>query len=268
MKTILLLVTLFPVFSFGQTHYQIGTYLTSDIPNHAIMSKMSSNIGMGLQFAYKPLYHLPVSFELKASVGTYSNHTMEQTYYFSDSSSTTTNVSYSSSMNKVLFGTKVLIGSEFQKIHGFFTPQIGASFMRSKIRIADPQDEDDCKPLEKATTQKYSGFTYGAELGAELDMSVLMKNIRENKHYLYASATFLNGFGQFEYVNVKYMHNHAHGPLPEGGTTTTITDENGRDITATFINVSTNSLHDHKIAELYRTNLQYWGFNIGYVFYF
>jgi hypothetical protein len=268
MKSILLLFALFPVFIFGQTHYQFGTYVTCDIPNHQVMPKMSTNVGMGLQFAYKPLFHVPIAFELKSSTGFYSNRDLSQTYYFSDSSSTTTNVSYSSYMNKVLFGTKILIGSEFNKIHGYFTPQIGASFMRSKIRINDPKEEDDCKPLEKATTQKYTGFTYGAELGAEIDMRIFLKNIRENKHYLYASASFLNGFGKFEYVNVKYMHDHAHGALPEGGTTTTITDEDGRDITATFINVSTNSLHDHKIAELYRTNLQYWGFNIGYIIYF
>jgi hypothetical protein len=58
-----------------------------------------------------------------------------------------------------------------------------------------------------------------------------------------------------EYVNVKYMENEVHDP-------TVVHDD--RDINATFINVGSNDLHEHKIAELYHTPMNMWGFSIGY----
>ncbi len=267
MKQLYILFAFVPIFSFAQ-RAQIGTYFTCDIPNHTIMPKMSGNFGLGLQFAYKPIQRIPVLLELKGSVGSYSNRTLKQTYYFDSVSSTTTNVTYSSAMNRLNFGAKIYFANEYRAFRPYLTPQVGMAFMRSKIVIADPQDQDDCKALERKTTQRYSGFTYGGELGLEVSMNQLFKNVEsENKHRLYASVTFMNSFNTFEYVNVKYMQDHDHAAMT-GGSTEVITTEDGRDINTTFINVSTNSLHEHKIAELYRTQLQFWGFNIGYTFNF
>lgn len=269
MNRLLLFFFLAPFSLIAQTNWQIGTYIASDFPNKAIMPKMSPSVGLGLQLAYQPINRIPIAFELKSNFGIYAAKTLEQTFYFEDLSSTTTNVSYSSHFNQVKFGAKYQIGNDFKQVRAYFTPQIGYGTMRSKIRIDDPADEDDCKPLVKETTQRSSGFTYGGELGIEIDMQKFFPRMNtENRHYLFASATFLNGFKPFEYVNIRYMKDHDHGALPAGGEVMETTDENGRPITATFINVSNNNLHDHKIAELYKTSLQYWGFNIGYVIHF
>jgi hypothetical protein len=269
MKQFFLLFALVPVCSFAQQQWQIGTYITCDIPNHTIMPKMSTNPGMGLQFAYKPLPRIPVMFELKGSLGTYSDKTLQQTYIFDSTSSTTTNVRYSSAMNRISLGAKIHLVNEYHAIRPFITPQIGMAYMRSRIVIAEPGNQDDCKALERKTTQRYSGFTYGAEAGVEISFEKLFKNVStENKHRLYASVTFMNSFNKFEYVNVKYMQDHDHMAMSGSGSSGGTNTDDGRDINASFVNVSTNSIHEHKIAELYRTNLQFWGFNIGYVFNF
>jgi hypothetical protein len=262
-----LCIIFLPGVSFAQTA-QLGTYFTCDIPDHSIMPKMSTNAGLGLQLAVKPIPRTPIMLELKASIGLYSNRTLQQTYYFDSISSTTTNVTYSSAMNRVSLGTKIHLVNEFRAFRPYITPQIGAAFMRSRIVIDDPEDQDDCKPLERKTTQRYNGFTYGAEAGLEVSMDRLFKGVQsENKHRLYASVTFMNSFRTFEYVNVKYMQDHDHAAMT-GGSSSGTTTEDGRDLNTTFINVSTNSLHEHKIAELYRTQLRFWGFNIGYVYNF
>ena len=258
---------LLPSCLFAQQKAQIGAYFTADMPVRSIMPSMSTNAGAGLQFAYKPMSRFPMMLELKGSIGAYSHRTLNQTYIFSTNSTTNVNVNYSSSMNKVLFGTKFHIGHEYKAVRGFITPQIGAAFMRSRIVIDDPADADDCRALERKTTQRSSGFVYGGEAGVEVSMEKLFRGIQtENKHRLYASVNFMKSFEPFEYTNVKYMKDHDHMAMPEGseGTAT----EDGRAINTTFINVSTNSLHEHKIAELYKTNLQFWGFSIGYVFNF
>lgn len=247
---------------------QIGTYFTCDMPNKSIMPKMSTNAGLGLQFAYKPIQRVPMLLEFKASAGMYSSRTLQQTYVFDSLSSTTTDVTYSSKMNRISFGTKFYLVNDYRTVRPFITPQVGMAFMRSKIRVADPMDEDDCQPLERKTTQRSSGFTYGAEAGVEVQLDHLLGLSNEaSKHRLYASVTFMNSFNRFEYVNVKYMQDHDHAAMT-GGTGGTTASDDGRDINAQFINVSTNSIHEHKIAELYKTNLQFWGFNIGYTFNF
>jgi len=267
MKYIYLLCFFIPSFTFAQKA-QLGMYFTADFPMHSVMPKMSTNAGVGLQFAYKPISRFPMMLELKGSIGSYSNRVLQQTYVFTNNSSTTVDVTYRSSMNKVLFGTKFHIGHEYRSVRGFITPQIGAAFMRSRIVIADPADVDDCKALERKTTQGQSGFVYGGEAGIEVDMSRLFRGVStQNKHHLYASVNFMKSFAPFEYVNVKYMKDHDHEAMMNGNTETQTT-EDGRDINTTFINVSTNSLHEHKIAELYRTNIQMIGFNVGYVFNF
>jgi hypothetical protein len=60
------------------------------------------------------------------------------------------------------------------------------------------------------------------------------------------------------------MEDKTHGVVLEGESVSV--DE--RDINATFINVSSNNLHEHKIAELYKTPLSYFGLQIGYVYSF
>lgn len=270
MKQLYILFAFVPFLSFAQQHWQLGTYFTCDIPNHAIMPKMSTNPGMGLQFAYKPLPRIPVMFELKGSLGTYSNKTLQQTYIFDSTSSTTTNVHYTSAMNRVSLGAKIHLVNEYHAIRPYITPQIGMAYMRSRIVIDEPNNQDDCKALERKTTQHYSGYTYGAEAGVEVSLDKLFKNVStENKHRLYASVTFMNSFNKFEYVNIKYMQDHDHMIMPAGGSSGgSGASDDGRDVNSTFINVSTNTIHEHKIAELYRTNLQFWGFSVGYVYNF
>ncbi len=269
MRHFVLFLLLFPTWLFGQTNWQLGMFTPIEIPNKTIMPKMNAVGGFGFQIGYQPIQAIPVALEFKSNFGSYYSHTMEQTYYFDNSSSTTTDVSYTSGFNQMKLGAKIQIGTDFNRIRGFITPQIGTGVMRTRIRIADPMDEDDCQPLANEVQHKYRGFTYGMEVGGELDLSLLIPKLAtENRHYLYISGSLVNGFSKFEYVNARYMMDHDHGPLPEGGTEMTTTDSDGRPITATFINVTTNNLHDHKIAEVYNTALQYWGIRIGYVIHF
>ncbi len=267
MRHAYLLLLFVPFFSAAQ-QAQIGTYFTADIPVRSVMPKMSTNAGIGLQFAYKPLPRFPMMVELKGSLGSYSYRTMQQTYIFDDESQTTTDVTFSSAMNKWQFGTKFHIGHAYRPVRGFITPQIGGAVMRSKIAIAIPGEEDDCVPMDRNTFQKDRGFFYGGEVGVEVDMNRLFRNVAtEDRHRLYFSVNFMKSFGKFEYVNVKYMKDHDHEAMHGGGTGEP-TSEDGRDINTTFVNVTNGDIHEHKIAELYRTDLRLWGFSVGYVFSF
>ncbi len=257
MKTAFLV--LFAILSFSvksQVIGQMGVFVPIDIPDRAIMPNMSVNAGFGLNASYSPFPNSPFYLEFKSSWGQYYYQTLTQTYSFTDGSTTVTDVNYSSGMSKYLLGTKVMVGRELWAVRGFVTPQIGLSKMKSRIYIEDPNDVDNCKPLENRTTHKFTGGVYGGEVGLEIDLSRIIPTIQtEYTHKLVLTANFLGSFGHMEYVNVKYMENEVHDP-------NVVHDD--RDINATFINVGSNDLHEHKIAELYHTPMNMWGFSIGY----
>jgi len=265
MKNIYIFLLLFPVVGFSQSKFQIGTYFGTYSPFKSQMPKMSTTYGQGFVFSYKPSAVIPVSIDWSSHFGTYYSRTTQETYMFGNGSSTTTDVTYTSRLRNHLLGAKINFTNDYSSFRPYIKPQIGWATMKSKIWIADPNDVDDCQPLDKETNMAFRGAVYGGEAGFELDMNRIFKGVQqENKHYLYFSVAYLRGFSKFEYINQKYMESHEHG-VHEGGT---IESEDGRDVTTQFINVTTNEIHDHKIAEVYKTNYEMWGLKLGYVFYF
>lgn len=265
MKKITFLFILFSGTVFSQ-HFQTGFYTAFDFPNKTFMPKMGVVKGAGISFAYQPFSQLPIYLEAKGALGNYSYKTLPMTYTFTDGSQTNVNVQYSSSMHRALFGTKIQIGNEFKRMNAYITPQIGGAFFNSRIYIEDPTvEEGECRALENRIPHRDRVGVYGGELGLQLNLSGLKTgSISDYKHRLNLSFNFLAGFKPVDYINVKYMTDDTHGVLNGE----THTPEGDRIIHANFINLTSNVTHQHKIADLYRTHLQLWGFSVGYVYMF
>ena len=245
---------------------QFGLYGTAEIPHQRSMPYMSTNYGLGMQLSYKPSNRLPVFLELKGSLGQYSSEKSNVNYLFSDGSSTFTDVSYKSNMNRIILGAKTYFSPYDRVVRGYITPQIGGNFMKSKIRIADPDDIDDCQPLDNRVVHKSSDWTFGGELGLEIDLHELFVKRQVPQSRFYISTSFIGSFRSMDYINIKYMQNDVHGVHDHSDHSHL--DAAGRPLTASFINVTNGSTHEHKIAEIYRTPLRLFTINIGYVWYF
>jgi len=263
MKKFILLSCLLSSFGVFAQRSQFSAFLNSDIPNRAIMPKMSNSFGIGLSYGIRPIQNFPLYFELKGNIASYADKTLQQTYEFTNGDITNVDINYKSAINKVLLGAKISTGHDLSTFRVFAKPQFGSVTMKSKIRIADPEDEDDCRPLEKKTTQRYNGFVYGGEIGFELSLNQLFRNFKgDEQHRLIISADYLLGINPFEYVNVNYMQS---GEVDHSNHVTT---DGTREITGEFKNMTTQNVHEHKIAELYLTKFNMWGINVGYVFNF
>ncbi len=267
MKKILLFFLLFSGYTIGQTD-QFGAFVPLDIPMKSEMPKASVAGGFGLSAYFAPESRLPVALELKGNLGTYSNRTLQQTYEFMDGSQTRTNVTYSSNFHKVMLGSRFSTRYAMDGMELYLTPQIGFGSMRSRIYIADPQDEDDCKPLENTIVQRDNGFLYGLEAGLDIQMNKVISGTKiKDNHRMFFSVNYLSSFKSFDYINIRYMEDEVHGmtsnPPANGGV-----DSEGRDINTQFVNLGSNNLHDHKIAELYTSPLKYIGVQFGYVYRF
>lgn len=263
----LFIISLLPFITQSQGEYngQFSLFGTADVPIRTTMPRMSPNYGAGVQFSYKPANRIPLFIELKGSVGQYDSRTSKETFIFDDGSATVTDVSFRSNMNKIQLGTKIYYTSFYRPVRGYVTPQIGYHFMNSRIRIEDPEDEDDCMPLKNRIAHRSSGLTYGLEAGLELDVIGLIGGDYSESR-VYFSVAYLGSFKKIDYVNTRYMNEHEHGVYE--GEHGHYVDSDGRALTAQFINLSSNDLHEHKIAEVYRTYLRFININIGYVWYF
>jgi len=242
--------------AIGQ-QWQLGTGISVHVPNKKVMPMMSVSGGLQLSLAYSPFYRSPFYVEYQPSWENYSFNCLDQTYQFDDGSQTTTAVTYKSSISRHLLGLKTMVGGDFRLIRGFLTPQIGLMSYSSKIIIADPKDTDGCQALDRKTTHRFTGGAYGGQMGLEIDLGRLFpqKFSEEQIHKLVLTGSYEKGFNHAEYVNIKYMEDAVHSSH--------VTHDD-RDLNATFINVSTAAIHEHKIAEVYHSPAAYLGFSIGY----
>ena len=246
---------------------QFGFFGTVDVPMRSEMPKMSPNLGIGAQFSYKPIIRMPLFLELKGNLGIYNLQGNEMTYIFSDGTTTVTDVSFTSKMHKIQFGTKMYYTSFEAPVRGYITPQIGYNFMRTRVRIADPEDEDDCQPLENILAHRSGGWTYGGETGIELDLKKIFTGQDAPQNRLYISGSFSSSFNKVGYVNVRYMEDHTHD-MTATDEDHALVDAEGRPLNAEFINLTSNVTHEHKVAEIYNTYLRFVSINVGYVWYF
>jgi len=228
-----------------------------DRPNKNLMPAMSNMNGGAIRLSYTPSRYAQAGFEYAVVFSEYSNVVEKQTFQFDNLPPTDLHVTYRSSATRHMIGGRIMNPSSPNFVKPFFTPQIGIMSMHSSIYIPDPDDDDDCAPLENEVLHRFTGGVYGFETGLEFALN--SKSKRHVKEYYGDGAFLLISFGMvrgmrpFEYINVDHMQNpdHSHNPVE------------GRDLYARFINLQSQHIHEHRIAEVYRSPLQYAYFNIG-----
>jgi hypothetical protein len=271
MKKILLITSMLCTFNlFAQINrIELGFNSNTAIPNKHIMPNMNTAWGMGFSMGYRISKALPLSLTYNGNFSWYGMKTLEQTFIFNDSSSTNTNVDYTSGFHRHLIGAKYTVGKENSKLMAYAMPQFGLGITNSRIVVHDPASADDCKVLQNKTTQRFVGAVYGFEAGVQYGIGTSGSYRAFNKHvekdfnstYITASVAYLGSVSSFKYSNVNYMMDNGHNH----GSTTTNADQREA-ISTEFVNLSSNQIHQHKIGELYQTRIQMWQINVGILF--
>lgn len=245
---------------------QFGLYTAVDFPLASTMPYMSPNLGIGILGARRLTPDLPIYLELKGSLGRYHQAQSSESFFLTQGVTTQINVRYRSNLNHLRMGTKVYFTPMRYKVKGFITPQFGHSFFRTVIRFAEPEPEDmemdECAPVHRDVKHRSSLWTYGGEIGLEVNLRSVDNYEKEGDGRFFFSVSYLGSFRNAEYVNVKYMKSEPNGPYNHNHQHNA--DQPGRPLTAEFINLSTNMTHDHKIAEIYTSPLHLLTFNIGF----
>ena len=200
-----------------------------------------------------------LSWGIEAGFGQYASFTKDQEVRFPDGTGISTQVSYSSSAFTAGLVTRYSLFKE-TKVNPYITGKLGYASFFSKVYVADPEHEDDCKPLEKKTP--ISDHSFFASYGAGLQIDISSKK-KPNNAWLDVSVSQVHGT-KLDYINMKdikeNIQNDPNTPAP-------ITDKSVP-LSIKFVNVSTQTIHEHQMAQVYNSSLRLFEMKIGVIWRF
>ncbi|MCU0387861.1 MAG: hypothetical protein MUE71_04575 [Chitinophagaceae bacterium] len=253
-----LIALLFSLASFGQLNQVTFGYQLS-LPQATM--KNGWNSGHGIHFGYHRYFKAIEGFSLGADIGigNYALERQPQQYVFEDGTITNTEASLSSSL---AYGA---LAARYEplwrnKLSPFIEIQGGYFGMYSSLFIEDPRDPLGCRALESKDVVSSGTAFWSPGLGFDLELGKDKNDI----HGLALSARYVMG-GQLEYANMNRLY-HTHNGQTNGQPENTVAGESP--LMVTFINVTTNQLHEHSVAELYNHPLRVLQFNLTYTYRF
>ncbi len=220
-----------------------GSMATGMSPIHSInvnsslpLSFITPNLQMGIDVGYG-LYGSK-NFDINYRQG--GNYINTSVIYNSD-------VAQAGMYANYLFNSK----SKFQP---YVLAKLGYLEMSSSFSVLDPKDPEACRVLEDETIASDGTLYWGYGIGFRLNVG---KNTNNTRNFVDFSISHTRG-NTIDYVNINHLHNH-NAPTPLSA--------DSKPLNVTFINASTQNIHQHRIAELYTKPLNILQFKIGYVAY-
>lgn len=248
---LLVLLTLFAI--SAQAQVELGVHYFVSAPHCAL--------GQNIQ----PVHNFEISgyTRLKAadrrfyvggevSFGEYAHRSQETTFISEDGSATTTMVDFSSNVRNY----HAVAGYHFTRstaVVPYVTVKAGVSNFNTKIYIEDPDDHHSCHPLEARNLFSDVAFSGGAGAGVKIDASHIFKNWSKGRTWFDFSANYLYG-SSIDYVNVKYMTPGEPGP-----------NRQTKEVSVPFIDITTQYIHEHQVAQVYTSTINFLDFKIGIV---
>jgi hypothetical protein len=209
------------------------------------------------------LYQVPglcdrVLIGTELGIGSYAHVTKEQELIMSDSTSVMTDVIYSSNVfNAALFVRGNLVKKG--KAIPYLNAKAGFANFFSNVYVEDPADETGCKALERKSIINDNTFYWAYGGGLLLDLNLFAKKVELGKYQIDIAVNKIMG-GSLDYINTKHIQSHDHTdgnqPLPE----------KGEPLNVRFININTQTIHEHQVAELYNSPLRMIDIKIGMLF--
>ena len=208
-------------------------------------------------------YRLPIKnypqflVGIETGIGNYAEKTINQTFQFTDGTSTMTDVRYSSNIgfvNAVLRYDIPVKGNAVPYLHLIG----GYNKFYTDVFVEDPDDPSGCEPLENENAFNDHTFTWGYGAGVQIKLNEKKRKPGAASYKLDLAVTNVYG-GKLEYLNVKHLKEHNHNdPL----------SPDSKPFVSRFVNVSTQAIHEHQVAEIFESNLRLLQIRVGFVIQF
>ena len=237
----------------------IGIPYSLSLPQH----EMRNNIRPVHSLNFNFMSHLKkmrnLSLGIEAAFGAYANFTKDHEIRLPEGSGFNAEVTYSSNVVAAGVLTRYQFFKE-AKVNPFITGKLGYANFFSSVYVDDPQNDYDCKPLERKTPVADHGFfaSYGA--GLQIDVST-SKN--PQRAWITISASQLH-CTKLNYIDIREIKDNDHEHDVDGGSPTPPA-EGKTPVSISFINVSTQAIHKHQLATVYNSSLRLLEMKVGFV---
>ena len=260
MKSFYLFMSFIILHFSSSAQFELGGSYSLSLPRQ----EMASNIQPLHSLNSTLLYRLPGKFSRVAvgseiGIGLYAFVSKDQDLRFPDGSGINTTVVYSSNVFQAnLLGRVRLF--EKAKLNPYINGKGGYANFFSNVTIEDPDDPSACRPLDRKNLINDHTFYFAYGGGVELDLSLFSKNQKQGVAVIDIAANSVRG-GNLDYINTKNIQEHVHvdpnnpPPSPQPGKSTPLN--------VRFINVSTQAIHEHQVAEVYNSPLRMLDIRIG-----
>ncbi|HEV8283307.1 MAG TPA: hypothetical protein VGQ09_03300 [Chitinophagaceae bacterium] len=251
MKKNLLFISIVCITICANAQFQAGFNYSMAIP----LKEMGKNINLThsavVDFRYqfkKTAKNFWLGTQLGA--GVYAIKTQRQLYQFSNGSTTEADVRFTSNIiNAHLIAGTDLVQSK--PITPYVVAKGGLSGFYTGVYIPDPDDQGSCKPLENKNIYKDETWSAGVGAGVKIAGSKIFKKVHSDDWWIDLSANYLTG-GTVNYLNVKHLMEHNDD-----------TNFDPKGFNVSFVNVSTNEVHQHQVAEVYTSRINQLDIKLG-----
>src|SRR6187397_1716437 len=221
--------------------------------------EMSENIQPAHSLQTGILYQFPaqlnrLSAGLEFGIGIYAHEGIDQTFQFDNNTSTVLPVDYSSNVFNANLQARFNLLSDKNFIIPYINAKGGLYNFYSSIYIGDPEDDGGCHALEQENIMNDKTMYWSAGAGLQINTGIFSKKKHNTRVMIDISANTIRG-GEISYINTKNL-------LDAPATT----DPDGKPLNVQFINASTQSIHEHKVAQVYTSPLRMLEFRAGIVF--
>ena len=244
----------------SDAQFKFGSYYSLSIPQGEMGDNINPLHSLNVSVLYSPKKICErVSVGAEIGIGNYAYVTKEQDLRFADGSGIKTDVIYSSN---VVNAAAILRGNILQKgkVIPYVSAKGGISSFYSNIFVEDPKDPSSCKALERKNIINDNTFFTAYGGGLQMDLSLFVKKAKPGDFTIDIGLNKING-GKLNYINTKNIQAHVH------------TDPNmpqepgkGEPLNIQFINIATQTIHEHQVAELYNSPLRMLDIKIGMLF--
>lgn len=250
MKKISALILAMFLVNAAQAQFEFRTaYVYSD-PRQEMAADIKRGHGAFFEFAYR-FREIPFSLGLQVNFSTYGYDKSRQVYSFDDGSTAETDVMVYNNFTNFQLTSRYFFFTQKSMLQPYIQAKMGLSRFYTNLTIDDPEDVDDCVPLEQDILQRDLTFVGTIGAGLQWDLSSVFKKTRKDFFYLDASVNYNTG-GRVNYMNVDK-------PVPQ---------ENGQEVYGRFINTQTQVVHEHHVGYVYSSMLRMIDFRVGMVFRF
>jgi len=244
----------------ANSQFKLGSSYSLSIPQREMADNIRPVHSLNISVSY-PLKEICDRFAIGAElgIGNYAYVTKEQDLRFPDGSGIKTDVIYSSNVLNAAFFMRGNILTK-GKVIPYVNAKAGISNFFSNVIVEDPEDPSSCEALERKNIIKDNTFFMAYGGGLQLDLNLFAEKAKQGRYLIDIAVNKIKG-GSLNYINTKNIQSHVHvdpnTPQPPS---------KGEPLSIQFINITTQTIHEHQVAELYKSRLHMIDIKVGMLF--